>query len=64
MKFIAEEYLKGWFPPDFIAVLPWGAMTGYWDIEYILRILIRMVKIPNALNMLDGRGIGLVIMKL
>ena len=64
MKFIAEEYLKGWFILDFIAVLPWGPMTGNWDIEYIIRILIRMIKMPNALNMVDGRGISLLIMKL
>ena len=64
MKFIAEEYLKGWFFLDFIAMLPWGPMTGNFDAEYIIRILIRMIKVPNALNMLDGRGVSLLIMKL
>jgi hypothetical protein len=57
---IAAAYLKGWFVPDLIASIPSGAITGNYDIEYFLT-MIRLSKLPNALNMVDGRGISLLI---
>jgi hypothetical protein len=59
-KIIAKNYLKGWFVLDVVAVLPIGIITGNWDAEYLLR-MVRISKLPNALNMLDGRGFSLVI---
>jgi hypothetical protein len=60
MGIIAVNYLKGWFILDLIAVLPIGIATGRWDVDYLLR-MVRITKLPNALNMLDGRGLSLVI---
>jgi hypothetical protein len=59
-KEIAKNYGKGWLVPDVLAVLPYGFITGDWDIEYLIR-MIRITKLPNALNMLDGRGFSLLI---
>jgi hypothetical protein len=59
-RIIVFSYLKGWFIFDFVAVLPIGLMTGNFDAEYLIR-LVRITKLPNAVNMLDGRGISLLI---
>jgi hypothetical protein len=44
---------------DFLAVFPWF-VAGSWDVEYLIR-LVRILKLPNALNMLDGRGVSFLI---
>jgi hypothetical protein len=56
---IALEYLRGWFVPDFMAAFPWQILFRT-DIEYLIR-LVRVLKLPNALNMLDGRGFSNII---
>jgi hypothetical protein len=57
-KMIAEAYVRGWFFFDLIACIPFREM---WrpDVEYLCR-MIRVVKIPNAVNMIDGRGFSLI----
>jgi hypothetical protein len=59
-RLIAKNYLLGWFIPDLIAVFPIGVIVGNWDVEYFCR-MVRIIKLPNALNMLDGRGLSLLI---
>ena len=56
---IAIAYIKGWFFFDVIACLPLRE-AGYTDVEYLLR-LVRVAKLPNALNMIDGRGFSAII---
>jgi hypothetical protein len=60
MRLIALNYVKGWLVLDVIAVFPFGLATGNWDIEYLCR-LVRISKLPNAVNMINGKGISQVI---
>jgi hypothetical protein len=60
IKGVALKYAKGWLLFDFLAVFPFGFSAGLWEVEYLCR-LVRLFKLPKALNMLDGRGVSLII---
>jgi hypothetical protein len=61
-KKIAVNYLKSWFLPDFATVIPFY-LFDLPEVGYFVR-MIRLVKIPNALNMIDGRGVSVLLLKL
>ena len=57
---IALHYIKsGQLFLDVIACIPFRE-AGYPDVEYLLR-LVRLRKLPNALNMIDGRGFSAIL---
>lgn len=56
---IATNYVYSWFLLDLLAIVP--LQFAEWaEIEYYFR-LVRLLKIPSALNLLDGQGIGMII---
>jgi hypothetical protein len=56
---IARNYARGWLAFDVIACIPFREM---WrpDVEYLCR-MIRVAKLPNAVNLIDGRGFSLIV---
>ena len=57
---IALQYCKTWFLPDLVAVIPLQ-FVGDAEVEYYLR-MIRLLKISGALNLVDGTGLGAVLL--
>jgi hypothetical protein len=55
---IARNYVRGWFVFDVIACIPFREMWRA-DVEYLCRML-RVLKLPKTVNLIDGRGFSLL----
>lgn len=53
------NYAKTWLIFDFLAIFPFRAL-GEENVEYLMRMF-RLAKLPKLMNMMDGRGLSLVL---
>ena len=55
--------MKNWFIIDLVAVFPWRRIGFSDTTEYYIR-LVRILRMPDVLDLIDEKGLSILINKL